>query len=90
MQDAPSVPQTALVVPPWQTPFASQQPVGQLVESQTHTPPPAAATHSCPVGQAAQAAPLAPQSALEVPGSQVVPLQHPVLQSPAAQNPVQT
>jgi hypothetical protein len=86
MQDSPSVPQIALVVPGWQMPFASQQPVGQLVASQTHRPPPGVATHSCPAGHALQAAPPAPQFALVVPAMQVVPVQQPVVQSAGLQN----
>jgi hypothetical protein len=35
----PFLPQAPVEVPVWQTPAASQQPVGQLVASQTHAPP---------------------------------------------------
>jgi hypothetical protein len=38
-QVAPPVPHWVLLVPVWQTPEASQQPVGQLVASQTQRPP---------------------------------------------------
>lgn len=37
-QAAPPVPHTALELPGWQSPVASQQPLGQLVASQRHTP----------------------------------------------------
>jgi hypothetical protein len=62
-----------LVVPVWQTPYASQQPFGQLVALQPHPP----AMHSCPVGQATHATPPEPQSTSVFPGRQVVPAQQP-------------
>jgi hypothetical protein len=75
-QAAPPAPHLPLAVPGWQTPDPSQQPFGQLVESQTQLPP----THSCPVAHAMQAAPPAPQSAFVAGFTQVVPLQQPVVQ----------
>jgi len=72
-------------LPSWQLPFVSQQPPAQLFASQTHAP----ATHSWPAAQATHAAPPAPHIVFAVPGSQVVPLQHPALQSPGAQKAVQ-
>jgi hypothetical protein len=81
VQSAPPVPQALLAVPSWQTPEASQQPVGQLVASHTQTP----FTHSCPDAHATQAAPAAPHSAPVFPASQVVPLQQPVAQLAGAQ-----
>ena len=84
-QAAPPVPQIALVVPGWQTPFASQQPAGQLFASHKQLPPPGPATHSCPAGQALQAAPSAPHSVFEVPARQLTPLQQPVAHSAGLQ-----
>ena len=80
-QAAPLAPQSALAVPAWQTPLASQQPVGQLFASHLHLP----LTHSCPVGHDTQAAPSEPHSALVTDFTQVVPLQQPVAQSAGAQ-----
>ena len=76
-QAAPPVPQSALAVPGWQTPDASQQPFGQLVASHWHAP----STHSWPAGQVTHAAPFAPHSAFVAGFTQAVPLQQPVAQS---------
>jgi hypothetical protein len=80
---AHAAPLTPHVVSPlaWQTPFASQQPFGQLAASQTHAPP----THSAPATQATQAAPPAPHAASVVPTTQSVAMQHPVGQSAGLQ-----
>jgi hypothetical protein len=80
-QAAPPVPHAALAVPGWQTPLALQQPVGQLLASQVHSP----FRHSCPAGQATQAAPFAPQSAFVGGFTQVAPLQQPTGQSVGSQ-----
>jgi hypothetical protein len=80
-QRAPFAPHAPLAVPGWQLPFASQQPLAQLVASHLHWPP----THSCPVGHATQAAPFAPHWAFAVPATHDVPLQHPVEQSAGSQ-----
>ncbi len=60
------MPQSALDVPDWQAPVASQQPLGQLCALHLHAP----LTHSCPVKHAAQSAPPVPQSPLALPGWQ--------------------
>jgi hypothetical protein len=73
---APPVPQSALAVPGWQFPLASQQPFGQVVALHPHAP----FTHSVPVAHAIHAAPPVPQSAFMVPASHDVPAQHPVVQ----------
>jgi hypothetical protein len=75
---APDVPHIASALPGWQFPLASQQPLGQLVESHAHAPPFAALTPSCPVGHEMQAAPLAPHSVFVVPAIHDEPLQQPV------------
>jgi hypothetical protein len=80
-QAAPLSPQAALAVPGWQTPPASQQPLGQLAALHLHAP----LTHAWPVAQATHAAPFTPQSAFVVPASQVVPLQQPGEQSVGSQ-----
>jgi hypothetical protein len=82
---APPAPQTALVSPGWQTPFASQQPVGQLAASHWHTP----STHDWSAGHAVQAAPSMPHWALVGGVTHVVPTQQPVAQSAALQYAVQ-
>jgi hypothetical protein len=56
---APPVPQAWVMVPGWHTPFASQHPLGQVVELQTATHVPF--EHWVPVGQATQATPAVPQ-----------------------------
>ena len=58
----PVFPQAAVVVPGWQTPFW-QQPVGQLVESQTHD----LLTHRVPPGQETQIPPPVPHAVFVVP-----------------------
>jgi hypothetical protein len=55
-------------------PVLSQQPLGQLVASQTHLPP----TQRWPAAQATQAPPPVPQNWLDVPAWQVLPLQQPL------------
>jgi hypothetical protein len=57
-------------------PLAVQQPFGHEVASHTHRPLP---LHSCPLGQAVQASPPAPQEALDSleRASHVLFLQHP-------------
>jgi hypothetical protein len=57
-----------------------QQPVAQLFASQTHAP----LAHSCPVGHATQAAPLAPHSAFVAGFTHVGPSQQPLRQSPGS------
>jgi hypothetical protein len=81
MHALPPVPQSPRAVPAWQTPEASQQPVGQLVELHTQLPP----TQVFPARQVTQAAPSVPHMAFVRPGSHVVPLQQPVEQSAAEQ-----
>jgi hypothetical protein len=73
---APPVPQSALAVPGWQLPLVSQQPAGQVVALQPHTP----LMHSAPVAHAMQAAPPTPHSVFNVPATQDVPSQQPVVQ----------
>jgi hypothetical protein len=80
---SPALPQTALLVPLWQTPFASQQPVAQLPALQPHTP----SRHCWPAAHARQAEPFAPQAADEICVTQVEPAQQPFEQSPAPQYP---
>lgn len=55
----PPVPHAVAALPAWQTPFASQQPLGQLAAVHTHSP----ATHSWP----AEHTPFLPHAQPEVP-----------------------
>jgi hypothetical protein len=70
---APPSPHTVLLVPGWQTPFASQQPLGQLAASHKHEP----LMHSCPPPHEMQMSPFTPQAPFASPRTQVVPLQQP-------------
>jgi hypothetical protein len=79
----PPVPQV-VVLEVWQVPLLSQQPLGQLVASQTHLPP----TQRWPLGQVTHAPPLVPQNWLDVPGWQIVPMQQPLGQLVAVQTQV--
>jgi hypothetical protein len=71
-QGCPPPPQAALEMPSWQTPWASQQPFGQLAGVQAHRP---AAVHASPFGQAPARGPqftVAPQLLVAVPHSRPV------------------
>jgi hypothetical protein len=81
VQAIPPAPHAAVVLPGWQLPLASQQPLAQDVVSQTHAEP----AHSCPEAHATQAAPSVPQYWVVVPDSHAVPLQQPLAQSLALQ-----
>jgi len=76
----PPVPQSERLVPAWQAPLPSQQPLGQVAELHVivvpvQTPPP----HVSPGGQTRQPLPPLPQSAVLVPAWQFpLPSQHPV------------
>ena len=71
MQTLPPAPHVAALVGEWQsTPV--QQPSGQWQPAQTP------AVHASPDGQVAQATPAPPHCAVVLPGSHVLPLQHPV------------
>ncbi len=80
-QATPFLPQLVLEVPLWQTPLASQQPLGQDVALQTHLP----ASQTLPVAQAMQAAPAVAHCALVVGVTQVSLAQQPFGQEVASQ-----
>jgi hypothetical protein len=61
---APPVPHAPTSLPGWHTPFASQQPFGQVDLLQTHAPP----THAVPLPQVAHARPPVPHAPTIVPG----------------------
>jgi hypothetical protein len=82
----PPLPQAPVVVPAWQVPLLSQQPLGQLLLLHTHLPP----EQVWPDAHAVQAPPPLPQAEVEVPAWQVPLLQQPVQQVPLLlQQPVQ-
>jgi hypothetical protein len=64
-------------VPGWQTLFW-QQPVGHVVALQTGPQTQEPFWHCVPLGHVTQTPPPAPQAALEVPPSQVLPSQQPL------------
>jgi len=76
MQLTPPMPQSADVLPAWQTPLPSQQPFGQVVglhTGVTHVPP----WQRSVVGQTLHFSPPVPQPAALSPVVQEFPLQHP-------------
>lgn len=87
-QAPPPVPQAVCVLPGWQFPLLSQQPVGHvdgLHVMLTHV----WLWHCCPVPQVAQAAPPLPQAPAFVPATHAPPLQHPLGQVVALQVPAE-
>jgi hypothetical protein len=58
LQATPPVPHAAVVPASWQTPFASQQPLGHEVGVHAHLP---CGVHSCLAAHALQTPPAAPQ-----------------------------
>jgi hypothetical protein len=85
VQVAPPVPHAAFVLPGWQTPVMSQQPVGHVMALQVD-PLQAPPTQVSVDGQVAHVAPPVPQNAVVVPASQIPVLsQQPVGQLAALQ-----